>query len=227
MYDNVHTDLDSFPTWYYLYQYVWANQCQRGTSFSLECVWARQAIQQAEQSMNVDDDDDKRDGHDKNFDESFRRHKNRYTDSKRKQPNSNSPPKLPLEHSNGLQTVPELPNLLDLLHYCFYLPVLIHGPISTYAHFKSNQSKLFPLTLKRLKNISWRIFRILFWAVMLEVILHFFYPHAINESLGTLQKQSRLTLVSMGKHIYISFYAVSGQQRKILFSYCLFVLFLC
>ncbi|XP_076445674.1 protein-cysteine N-palmitoyltransferase HHAT-like [Babylonia areolata] len=94
--------------------------------------------------------------------------------------------------------LPQVPSWLDMLFYVFYFPLFFTGPLMIYNKFHRQFREPQQWSNRRLQDIVWKLVRILFWAVMNIVILHFIYPHAINGNSTVLAQQSRMTIAAIG-----------------------------
>ena len=98
----------------------------------------------------------------------------------------------------GWRTLTEVPGWLDLFFYMFYFPLFFTGPLIVYDSFHQQAEHPQPCTRARLGDVVFKLARILFWAVLNSVLLHFLYAHAINGNSLVLAKQSRWTLAAIG-----------------------------
>ncbi|KAK7107295.1 protein-cysteine N-palmitoyltransferase HHAT-like [Littorina saxatilis] len=166
---------EDFNAWY-MCVFVWANICQRGTAFALECVWTQQSVERARPQSPPGE----------------------------KEENNSSPEgeeskdKKPQQNDISWPVLPEVPGWLDMFYYMFYFPLFFTGPLIVYNNFHRQAKHQVPCTKARLKDIVLRLVSVMFWAVMNGVMLHYIYAHAINSSSKVLAKQSRWTVAAIG-----------------------------
>ena len=105
-------------------------------------------------------------------------------------------------------------DLVEMLAYCFYLPVSFSGPIIIYKDFHEGFNKEYqPWTIQRFKNFLLEILRYSFWLLIGHVVLHFFYPSSIQYDMKILTSLGLWTLAGVGLSIggffqlkYVIFY---------------------
>ena len=70
-------------------------------------------------------------------------------------------------------------DIVGILAYCLYLPLLYTGPIILYDDFQ--KSRYHSITLaKRIETLFFNILRFVFWYLVTEFLLHFIYVNAIS-----------------------------------------------
>ncbi|KAK2705707.1 protein-cysteine N-palmitoyltransferase Rasp-like [Artemia franciscana] len=123
-----------------------------------------------------------------------------------------------LDVSNGVNT-----SLFNFLKYFFYLPIFFCGPVITYESFQigSNDPKK-----NQLQNIRWwnilQISRYVFWYIVSEAVLHYFYFNAIQQEAFLVGKLGRWELAGLGYAMgqffqmkYVFFYGLCGEIARI------------
>ncbi|KAJ4427997.1 hypothetical protein ANN_24010 [Periplaneta americana] len=74
--------------------------------------------------------------------------------------------------------------LVLLLGYCFYLPMLFLGPLVLFEEFEAGILKPYaPWTVQRMKIFILNILRYMWWMCFLELFLHFIYVGALQMDL--------------------------------------------
>ncbi|XP_069686211.1 protein-cysteine N-palmitoyltransferase Rasp-like [Periplaneta americana] len=74
--------------------------------------------------------------------------------------------------------------LVLLLGYCFYLPMLFLGPLVLFEEFEAGILKPYaPWTVQRMKIFLLNILRYVWWMCFLELFLHFIYVGALQMDL--------------------------------------------
>lgn len=180
--------------YYYVLVYVWANLIQRWLAFCLERVWAQRNI--------------------------------RETPVLQAYPSSVTHKKTPVENftlPNGRVTVlKEVPTLLDMFYYAFYIPLFFTGPLIVYKDFHMQEKLSQPCSRERLRDILLNIVRIMFWTFVNCTILHFFYAHALIENSVVLGKENRWVLTAVGYFVgqffmmkYIVIFGLPAQLARI------------
>lgn len=111
-------------------------------------------------------------------------------------------------------------NVIKLLSYVFYLPLLYHGPIVLYSDFRSSKwysrnTKCEPFAT-RIISLIIQLLRYGFWWLVAELILHFLYPNAILYHVDLLKTMNYHALYGVGYLIgqlfhlkYVVFYGIS------------------
>lgn len=88
-----------------------------------------------------------------------------------------------LDKLSSADTGPSVSDLVMMLGYCFYFPMLFLGPLVLYQEFEAGLLKPYaPWTLQRVKTFVLYILRYLWWMLFLELFLHYVY-------IGALQKE--------------------------------------
>ncbi|XP_021353486.1 protein-cysteine N-palmitoyltransferase HHAT-like [Mizuhopecten yessoensis] len=88
---------------------------------------------------------------------------------------------------------------IDMLFYVFYFPLFFTGPIMPYTVFSSQicqQRK--PWTWTRVTSLCTDLCRILFWAFVNEICLHYFYFNALQHNSTIMQEINLWTMAGIG-----------------------------
>ncbi|TRY71751.1 hypothetical protein TCAL_01035 [Tigriopus californicus] len=114
-----------------------------------------------------------------------------------------------------------LHGLVNMLAYCFYLPVGLGGPIINYDTFYQGiTSQYREWTWRRLRGFFAECARYLGWLMFNNFVLHFFYFSAIQYDLGTFLKLDLWTLsgvaYAMGHFFYMKYLVFYGFPRAFL-----------
>ncbi|KAK7463226.1 hypothetical protein BaRGS_00038211 [Batillaria attramentaria] len=188
LYRGDQSNTGNFHHWFYLYVFLWANMCQRATSFALECVWSKRKLNKhsspSTEESNVEDkqtDGCENTGERSDRNQQLEQHTKVYS-----------------KQCDPWPTLDEFPGWVDMMFYMFYLPLFFTGPLIVYSNFHEQTRVPNRLTRQRLKDIILRLLRIMFWAILNNVLLHYFYAHAINSSTSVLKHQNRWTLAAVG-----------------------------
>ncbi|KAL8560174.1 hypothetical protein ACOMHN_021669 [Nucella lapillus] len=187
------TDVDG---WFYVCIFAWGSLFQRATAFALECVWARQSRSAPAPPPAQ---------------EIGAKGINNPTDDAK----IVVPPLIP-------NPLPLVPGWLDLFLYIFYFPFFFTGPLLIYNKFHRQFQEPQPWTGRRLVEVVWKLARVLFWAWMNFVLVHFVYPHAINNNTVLLAQQSRWTIAAIGYSLgqlfmvkYLVFFGLPAQLARL------------
>ena len=110
---------------------------------------------------------------------------------------------------------------IQLIGFCFYLPIGIQGPLLNYKDYKAGlYGTVQTWTLKRLKNIALLVVRYVFWYCFTEVFLHFFYVSAFRYEERLVATFDMWTLAglgfTMGQFFHIKFVFLYGISRPLL-----------
>ena len=105
-------------------------------------------------------------------------------------------------------------DLIEIMAYCFYLPINISGPIMIHKDFHEGFNKDYqPWTIPRLKNFVLQVLRYSFWLLVGNVMLHFFYQSSIRYEMDILKSLGLWTLAGVGLSVggffnlkYVVFY---------------------
>lgn len=102
-----------------------------------------------------------------------------------------------LDRLSSVNTGPSVSDLVMMLGYCFYFPMLFFGPLILYPEFEAGVLKPYaPWTLKRVMTFLLNMVRYSWWMLFLELFLQFFYVGALqmdvwvslNSATGSKQK---------------------------------------
>lgn len=78
-------------------------------------------------------------------------------------------------------TGPSVSDLVMMLGYCFYFPMLFLGPLVLYEEFEAGVQKPYaPWTVQRIKIFVLNMLRYSWWMLFLELFLHFIYVGALQ-----------------------------------------------
>ncbi|XP_078657383.1 protein-cysteine N-palmitoyltransferase HHAT-like [Branchiostoma floridae x Branchiostoma belcheri] len=88
-------------------------------------------------------------------------------------------------------------SLLDLLSYNFYWPLLTSGPVINYSSFRQQRLSQVDSGMQNLPMVLWGLARLLFWFLLLDFSLHFFYIHAVCARMDILQQASVFSLYGL------------------------------
>lgn len=107
---------------------------------------------------------------------------------------------------------------VNMLAYCFYLPVAIQGPLIMYKEFHEGMTSEYePWNLKRCALTGLSLARYLFWFLFIEVTLNFFYFSSLKFEHVVLQHVDLWTLCgigfSMGEFFYMKYVFFYGLSR--------------
>lgn len=88
---------------------------------------------------------------------------------------------------------------LDMLFYVFYFPLFFTGPIMSFTVFSSQLSQpRKPWTWKRVTSLGTDLCRILLWAFVNELSLHYFYFNALQHNSTIMQEINLWTMAGIG-----------------------------
>ncbi|XP_064600763.1 protein-cysteine N-palmitoyltransferase HHAT-like [Liolophura sinensis] len=103
------------------------------------------------------------------------------------------------DHDGQLTRTTNQCTFIDLLAYTFYLPLFFHRPLLTYDVFSEQISEAKqPWTLSRVVAVGKHFTRVIFWAVVIEFTLHYFYFHSLQGSLSVMMKVPLWGLAGIG-----------------------------
>ncbi|XP_060068989.1 protein-cysteine N-palmitoyltransferase HHAT-like isoform X2 [Ylistrum balloti] len=88
---------------------------------------------------------------------------------------------------------------VDMVFYVFYFPLFFTGPIMSYGVFSSQicqQRKSWTWT--RVTSLCTDFFRLLFWAFINELCLHYFYFNALQHNSTIMQEINLWTMAGIG-----------------------------
>jgi D-alanyl-lipoteichoic acid acyltransferase DltB (MBOAT superfamily) len=89
-----------------------------------------------------------------------------------------------LDKLSSVDTGPSVTDLVMMLGYCFYFPMLFVGPVVLYQEFEAGVLKPYaPWTLQRIKTFVLNILRYVWWMLFLELFLHYIYIGALQKEL--------------------------------------------
>ncbi|XP_060577833.1 protein-cysteine N-palmitoyltransferase HHAT-like, partial [Ruditapes philippinarum] len=166
-------DDDEEETWYYFLMFTIALINIRCTSFCLEKCWNYQEQQAAQESQNTD------------------------MYKERKQPGTIHEQGSGNQTKEGKEAVGY--SFIDFLSYVFYLPLYFTGPILTYNLYKEQMNSPIPENPRpHLKLQTLHLFRICFWAMFNEFLLHFLYFNALQHNTAVLRSVSLFSLAGLG-----------------------------
>uniref|UniRef100_A0A1B6EDN9 Protein-cysteine N-palmitoyltransferase Rasp n=1 Tax=Clastoptera arizonana TaxID=38151 RepID=A0A1B6EDN9_9HEMI len=113
-------------------------------------------------------------------------------------------------------------DLITMLGYCFYLPVFFIGPIILYEDF--SKAMMLPFekwSWKRVLDLFINLSRFLFWLVVTDFSLYFFYAHALQYHIQEVERLGLWTLNGLGYFLgqffcnkYIVLYGLAGTIAK-------------
>ena len=90
-------------------------------------------------------------------------------------------------------------DIIEMLAYCFYLPINMFGPIIIYKDFHEGFKQEYrPWTLTRLKDFLLQILRYTSWFLIGHVSLHFFYQSSLTYRMDILRSLGLWTLAGIG-----------------------------
>lgn len=96
-------------------------------------------------------------------------------------------------------TGPSVSDLVMMLGYCFYFPMLFLGPLVLYQEFEAGLLKPYaPWTLQRVKTFVLYILRYLWWMLFLELFLHYVYIGALQKEVQVGWNEQFLTVTESG-----------------------------
>ena len=106
---------------------------------------------------------------------------------------------------------------IQLIGFCFYMPVGIQGPLLNYKDYKANlYGPVKEWTLERVKDLSSLLLRYAFWYCFVEAFLHFFYVSAFKYEQNIVATFDMWTLAGLGFAMgqffhmkYVFFYGIS------------------
>ena len=109
-------------------------------------------------------------------------------------------------------------NFIQILAYCFYIPVNISGPIILFRDFHQGFNKEYEKwSLNRMINFAMQVFRFSFWLLFGHAIIHFFYFSSIAYNMDILTSLDVWTLASVGLSVagffYIKYTVFYGWSR--------------
>ncbi|XP_071962476.1 protein-cysteine N-palmitoyltransferase HHAT-like [Antedon mediterranea] len=108
-------------------------------------------------------------------------------------------------------------SFFNYLVYLFYLPTFITGPLMSYEQFY--QQYISSPVIHRYSNILKEFFYYIFWAVFLELILHFLYFSAFHNERSVLMSISPMAVgASALCHLYffqIKYVVIYGLSRTL------------
>lgn len=108
-------------------------------------------------------------------------------------------------------------NFIEMLSFCFYIPLCISGPLITFKEYKKGMyGKPQEWTMQRLRNTIFLIFRYTFWYFVTEIGLHHLYFSAFRYQPSIASKMDMWTLGGLGYTMgqffcmkYIFFYGIN------------------
>ncbi|CAL1526191.1 unnamed protein product [Lymnaea stagnalis] len=115
------------------------------------------------------------------------------------------------------------PCFMDFFFYTFYLPKFVHGPIYLFrafyldinAHFNAKEQTM------DIRNICTNLLKILFWALLLDFLLHFFYFSSLGSHPSVVKQLSLAAVCAMGYMQgqifmvkYFCSYGLTGQLSR-------------
>ncbi|KAL5007970.1 hypothetical protein ScPMuIL_013551 [Solemya velum] len=89
-------------------------------------------------------------------------------------------------------------SLVDLALYIFYLPLFFTGPILTYDLFSKQFAMKLKWTKERIVLNALNILRMLFWALLNELLLHYLYFGALQQNRTVVASASLYTVAGIG-----------------------------
>lgn len=86
-----------------------------------------------------------------------------------------------LDRLSSTSTGPSVSDLIMMLGYCFYFPMLFLGPLVLFEEFEAGLQKPYASwTIQRIKTFIFSILRYSWWMLFLELFLHFIYVGALQ-----------------------------------------------
>ncbi|KAF4517441.1 hypothetical protein B566_EDAN005050 [Ephemera danica] len=90
-------------------------------------------------------------------------------------------------------------SFLHLLAYCFYLPLVLFGPVVLYSDFRPSMDEKFtPWTRTRFLSLLGGLLRYSFWMLVMDVWLHLIYSNALALQPKVVWKLDSWTLYGLG-----------------------------
>ncbi|KAJ9574228.1 hypothetical protein L9F63_026126, partial [Diploptera punctata] len=97
------------------------------------------------------------------------------------------------------QVSASLTDLITLLGYSLYFPMLFLGPLILFDEFQTGLRKPYvPWTLRRVKMFILNIMRFCWWAIFLEAMTHFLYISALQGDLKHMSRQGAWAHYGLG-----------------------------
>merc|ERR1719445_1212178 len=88
---------------------------------------------------------------------------------------------------------------VQLIGFCFYLPIGIQGPLINYLDYKRGlYGKAQEWNLERIKKLLLLLVRYIFWYFFIEAFLHFFYVSAFKYEKSIVATFDMWTLAGLG-----------------------------
>ena len=104
-----------------------------------------------------------------------------------------------LDKLSCADTGPSVSDLVMMLGYCFYFPMLFLGPLVLYQEFEAGVLKSYaPWTLQRIKTFILNILRYLWWMLFLELFLHYIYIGALQKEVQVGWNEQFLSVATSG-----------------------------
>ena len=93
----------------------------------------------------------------------------------------------------------KIDSFIQMLAYCFYIPVNISGPIILFRDFHKIFNKQYETwSLNRMIRFAMQVFRFSFWLLFGHLIIHFFYFSSFTYNMDILTSLDVWTLAGVG-----------------------------
>ncbi|KDR12454.1 protein-cysteine N-palmitoyltransferase Rasp isoform X2 [Zootermopsis nevadensis] len=111
-----------------------------------------------------------------------------------------------LDRLSSASVRPSASDLMMMLGYCFYFPMMFLGPLVICEEFEAGLQKPYaPWTIQRVKTFALGILRYSWWMLFLELFLHFIYVSALQMELQYVTRLGAWAHYGMGYSMGIMF----------------------